>query len=273
MNNVLIQKLYNTNFDDIELPGFFTHKLTEPTNENRVFISRIETEFSFKFINFSHRKLLIRGSNEKLYNFLIHYDIYKDSSENKILQLQTILNSIYSSNKDTYKTNVKFNIPIKYDLTKNIKLIQEDTNQYYMNEVYEFCMQKFGYDPEIGYEIYQSLGKDENDFMSEDILSKVYKDMIQKIPNYNLKNFIHKFIINCDEIFIFRKQFATSLAINNLLSYIFKIQNNMKLNKISFNKETGSITIHDNQYDSYAKFSSSKSNIPFRITRNINVYK
>jgi hypothetical protein len=275
LRNIVNCKLYNTKFDDVEIPGFFAHKLAEPLSDNKVYISRIESEFCFKFINYSHKKLLIRGSNEKLYNFSIVFDHHKDSSEGKLIQLETVMNSLFASNKDTYRSNVKFNIPIKYYITNNIKLIQEDANQYYMNEVFEFCMQKFGYDPELAYSLYTEEAKKRgvDDFNNEAILKPVYYKMLERMPSYNLKNFIHKFIINCDEIFIFRKQFATSLAINNLLCYVFKLQNNLRLNRITFNKETGSITLHDIKYDSFERYNSisNKPVLPFRITKNIEV--
>jgi hypothetical protein len=273
LRNVVNCKLYNTKFDDVEIPGYFANKLTEPIQESKIFINRIESEFCFKFINYSHKKLLIRGSNDKLYNFSIVFDLHKDYSENKMMQLESILNSLFVTNKDTYKSNVKFNIPIKYYITNNIKLVQEDANQYYMNEVFEFCMQKFGYDSEHAYSLYIQEAKKHNieDFNNEAVLKKTYYNMLDIMPIYNLKNFIHKFIINCDEIFIFRKQFATSLAINNLLCYVFKLQNTLKLNRISFNKETGSITLHDIKYDPFERCNSSKPQIPFRISKNIEV--
>lgn len=279
LTNIINNKLYNTNFEDVEIPGYFMNKITEPNNENKVYITRFESEYNFKFINFSHKKLLIRGSNEKLFHFSIVFETHKENTEQRISQLQTLFNNIFASNKDTYKSNVKFILQIKYQITNNFKLIQEDTNQYYLNEIFDFCMQKFSHDPEIASTIYiEEMKKLDNsnnlsklDFYNENILNKVYEKMCQIVPIYHLKNFIHKFIINCDEIFIFRKQFTTSFAINNFLMYILKTQHGMKLNKISFNKETGSVSIHDLKYDSYALYQINRQPVPFRLSRNINV--
>lgn len=98
--------------------------------------------------------------------------------------------------------------------------------------------------------------------------------MLKVCDFYSLKNFIHKFIINCDEIFIFRKQFTTSFAANNFLCYLFKLQEHLNLNKISLNKETGSITLHNLQYLNYNKYAFNAKNkeiVPFRLTPNITV--
>jgi hypothetical protein len=298
LSYILNNKLYNTNFDDVEIPGFFMNKLSEPTNENRVYITRFESEFSFKFINFSQKKLLIRGSNEKLYNFSITHEKFKENCEGRVLQLQSVLNSIFSSDKDTYKSNVKFILPIKYQLTNNLKIVQEETNQYYMNEVYEFCSQKLGYDPEVCFEIYreeymklQERQGDNNSSVNPnsnissvynhpELLQNTFDKMCEVVPMFNLKSFIHKFIINCDEIFIFRRQFATSYAINNLMSYLLKLQESFSLNRLSFNKETGSVTLHELRYREFENYKIlgvdeviNENRVAFRLSKNISVRK
>jgi hypothetical protein len=281
LSHILKSKLYNINFDEIEIPGFFVNKLCEPTNDNRVYITRFESDYSFKFINFSQKKLLIRGSNEKLYNFSLIFERFNENSENKIMQLQTILNSSFSNNKDTYKSNVKFLLPIKYQITNLLKIVQEEPNQYYLIEVYEFCLQKLGWDPEVASKIYEDESRLMNinsasDYSSKEVLIRVYGKMKELLPKYNLKSFIHKFIINCDEIFIFRKQFAASLAVNNFLANLLKFEQNMTLNKISFNKDTGSTSLHDLKFMSFHDFSSDSNfvrneDVPFRLSRNITV--
>lgn len=282
--NILNNKLYNLNFEEVEIPGFYSNKIVEPTNENRIYITRFESEFSFKFANFSSRKLVIRGMNEKLFNFSIIYENFREFNDN-LSQLQALLNSIFASNKDTYKSNVKFNIPIRCSLNKELKIVQEEISQYYLNEVFEFEMQKCGFDPEVAYLIYNeeleklqksNLKLQSNNFSSLEVLSNVYARMNKLLPIYSLKNFIHKFIINCDEIFIFRKQFSTSYALNSLIYYLFKTQKSITLNKISFNKETGSVTFHHSTLPIFDDFNKNnllqKDIVPFRITRNINVF-
>lgn len=255
IHQVLDKNLCNMNFEEVEIPGYFTNKIQEPTQDNKVFISRFESEFNFKFINFANKKLIIRGMNEKLYSFKIVDEIYgKDNSDTKIAQMQVLLNHVFASNKDTYKGNIKFNLPIRFQLTNVYKIVQEESSYYYLDELYDFCMQKMGFDPEIYYRIYheefKKLYPDKpcESLEQPRIIEKVYYRMCEILPIYKLKNFIHKFIINCDEIFIFRKQFATSYALNSLMSNIFRVQDELYLDKISFNKETGSVTFHSMKY-------------------------
>jgi len=89
--------------------------------------------------------------------------------------------------------------------------------------------------------------------------------MTQILPNHCFKGFIHKFIINCDENFIFRKQFATSFSVNNFFSYLFST-NELNLSSIILNKEIGTITLHESNFNA-----ANKENMPFRISRNIEV--
>jgi len=277
INQILERGLCNSNFEEVEVPGFFTNKIQEPTSENRVFISRFESEFNFKFINSAHKKLIIRGTNEKLYCFKITNEIFgKDNSDIRIAQLQVLLNFMFAANKDTYKSNVKFNLPIRFQITGFYKIIQEDSSYYYLDEVFDFCMQKMGYDPELSCQIYhQEFKKLFPNLPCENIENplvnrEVFYRMTEIFPIYKLKNFIHKFIINCDEIFIFRKQFATSYALNNLMSNIFRIQDDLYLDKISFNKETGSMTFHSMKYFKIESLSWLITNTPVGNSTNLN---
>ena len=110
MNNTLIQSLLEN----------FSNKIIEPTEENRVYISRFESEYNsnYKFLTFLNKKLLIRGTNDKIYNFSIAKENHHTSSEIKLLQLELLLNNLFSRYKDTYQQKVKFNTNIKYFITK-----------------------------------------------------------------------------------------------------------------------------------------------------------
>lgn len=95
--------------------------------------------------------------------------------------------------------------------------------------------------------------------------------MTEILPCYSLKNFVHKFIVNSDEIFIFRKQFSVSFALNNFMNYCFRIYDRI-LNKMSVNKESGAITFHDakiNLTDTY--INDFRESVPLRLSRNFSV--
>ena len=155
---VLNSKIYNTSFDEVEIPGYFQMKFSEPVQENRVFISRIESEYNFKLVCLPNKKIFIRGSNEKIYNFHVANNLSinapKYENESKIMQIMSLFNSCFAINKDTYKRNVKIDIPIKVILTNQLRLIQEDTTQYFLHEIFEFCMQKYGFDPDLAFSMY-----------------------------------------------------------------------------------------------------------------------
>ena len=280
LTRVLNNKLYNVDFMGVEIPGMFSNKIIEPTEENRVYISRFESEYNsnYKFLTFLNKKLLIRGTNDKIYNFSIAKENHHTSSEIKLLQLELLLNNLFSRYKDTYQQKVKFNTNIKYFITKETKIIQDETNMYYMNEVFEFCMQKNGYDPEIAYTLFEEETLASNppgliSYYLPDIKEKVFNRMCQIVPLNSLKSFIHKFIVSGDEIFIFRKQFATSYGLYSLLGYL--LSGWIPLNKISFNKETGSCTFHDLRCkipEDINKSLEKKKDIQIRLSKNISYF-
>ena len=150
IQSILSTKIYMTPFEDLEIPGYFANKFIEPNSDNKIYISRIESEFNCKTVNLISKKLIIRGTNEKIYNFMIQNSKPSDfEQEHRLLQIMALFNFCFIGNKDSYKRNIKFNLPIKYYITNNIRLIQEENAQYYFNEIYEFSLQKRGYDPDL----------------------------------------------------------------------------------------------------------------------------
>ena len=98
--------------------------------------------------------------------------------------------------------------------------------------------------------------------------------MCKIIPQDCLKNFIHRFILNYDDILVFRKQFTASYSINNLFNFI--LSENIILKNISLNKETGLCTLNsdltlfaDNEYNEIIE---QKKGTPLRLTKNISYF-
>ena len=268
LQRIFNNKLYNEKYEGVEIPGIYSNKILEPSDDNVIKIYRFESEYTYKFLNFLNIRLLIRGTNDKIFNFTLAKE--NKSNDIKILQFQCLLNYIFSKNKDTYKQKVKFNVPIKYFINKTTKMIQEETSQYYMNDVLEFCLQKKGYDPKIVYSIYEEESKKSNkeiiSYDDKEIKERVFYRMCEILPVNSFKSFVHKFITSADDIFVFRKQFATSYGLNSIIGYIFL--ESIKLNNISFNKETGSCAFHDIQY----LYFEDREIEQIRLTKNISYF-
>lgn len=286
--------LFNSNYE-VEVPGINNFKFTD-NSQNKVYISRFETEFhnNFKSINFVNKKIILRGSNEKLYNFYISRD--EDFKEIKVIQLQSFLNTLFYKNKDSFKRSVKFLIPNKIFISKGLKIVQEDNYQYSLKEIYEFSLQRRGFAVDIHVdkfeEFYLEKFNDESrldsnadsklsmDFKGfsdpeySDINANVYDFMNNICQEHNLQNFIHKFVINYEEIFIFRKQFSASYAINSYFNYITKTNTKLFLENIIMNKDTGNTLVNNTKFLSSSEFSlnSESENIPFRLGNNIQMF-
>ena len=192
--------------------------------------------------------------------------------------MKILFNFIFQKNYETYKRKIKFNTPIKYFVSSKIKIIEEEINlKYNMEEIYEYCLQKRGYDPYIAYQIFEEEGEknklDSNYLYYSKINNEnVFKRMCKIIPQDSFKNFIHKFILNCEDILLFRKQFTVSYAINNLMNFI--ISDNTILKNISFNKETGlcifNTDLKEFPFNNYKELEEQKSGTTIRLTKNIN---
>jgi len=243
LSKLIEEKIYNTDFSNIEVPGYFSNKIIEPNEQNMLYISKFESEYSHKLITDARTKILIRCSNDKLMSFILANQVADKNIDRKIYIMQILFNYIFEKNYETYKRKVKFYVPIKFFISSKIKIVEEDINfKYNMAEIYEFCLQKRGYFPQIAYQIFEEEGiKNRVDpnflYYSEINNEKLFNRMCKILPQDSFKNFIHKFILTSEDVLLFRKQFTISYAINNLLNFI--ILDNTILKNISFNKETG----------------------------------
>ena len=243
INNLFEKRIFNIDLTDIEIPGFFSNKIIEPNDQSILYIAKFENECCHKLISDSRTNILIRSNNEKLIYFLIEKQDAEKNIENRIYLMQILFNYIFEKNYETYKRKIKFVTPIKYFINSKIKIIEEDIFlKYNMEEVYEYCLQKRGYDPSIIYQIFEEEGiknnLDINFLYYSDINNqKIFEKMCRILPQDSFKNFVHKFNCSSEDIFLFRKQFAISYSINNLFSFIFNEV--IFIKNINFNKENG----------------------------------
>ena len=273
-------KIHNIDFSNIELPGYFSNKIEEPTQENIIYISKFESEYSQNFNFDASPKILIKCSNNKLLKFIIVNQDIKKNFDMKVYMMQFLFNFTFEKNIQTYKRKIFFITPIKYHISFKIKIIEDDIYmKYNIAEIYEYCLQKRGYPPKIANQILEEEAKKEGissdlAYFSSNNNEKLFYKMCEIIPQDSLKNFIHKFIETTEDIFIFRKQFSISYSLNNLFSYI--ISDNIILKNISFNKETGFCLFKtdltkfsDNQFKDIIE---QKEGTPLRLTKNISFF-
>ena len=274
------EDINNIDFNSIELPGYFSNKIEEPNEQNMIYISKFESEYSHKFITDARSKVLIKCSNDKLLNFIIVNQEADKNIDMKIYMMQILFNFIFAKNYQTYKRKVCFITPIKYHISSKIKIVEEDINiKYNMDEIYEYCLQKRGYSPKISNQIFEEEAKKLNVntdlvYYSSENNERLFYKMCKIIPQDSLKNFIHKFIMASEDILLFRKQFAISYSINNLLSFIFL--DNIILKNISFNKETGFCSFNTDLTlftdNDYKEIIEQKEGTPLRLTKNISFF-
>ena len=281
LNNLFDEKIFNIDFNEIEVPGYFSNKILEPNDQNILRISKFENQFSQKLINDSRINMLIKCTNDKLIYFILEKQNAENNIDNKIYLMQIIFNSIFEKNIDTYKRKIKFLIPIKYFLNSKLKIIEEDIfYEYNMDDIYEYCLQKRGYDPHISYQIFEEEGIKNNFdtnylYYSEMNNQKVFEKMCAILPQDSFKNFINKFNLSGEDNLLFRKQFTTSYSLNNVMKFIFN--EDIFLKNISFNKENGLCIFNNNDLNKFPEnefkeIIEQKDWITLRLTKNISYF-
>jgi hypothetical protein len=149
-----------------------------------------------------------------------------------------------------------------------------------MDDIYEYCLQKRGYDPHISYQIFEEEGIKNNFdtnylYYSEMNNQKVFEKMCAILPQDSFKNFINKFNLSGEDNLLFRKQFTTSYSLNNLMKFIFN--EDIFLKNISFNKENGLCIFNNNDLNKFPEnefkeIIEQKDWITLRLTKNISYF-
>lgn len=88
------------------------------------------------------KKLVIKGSNQKVYAFVINFvtskdDYQKHCSDERVMQIKMLMNNIFAKNKETVRRGIKFYVPIKV-LMLRAKLSQDDLTFGSLQEIHDY---------------------------------------------------------------------------------------------------------------------------------------
>ena len=111
-------------------------------------------------------------------------------------------------------------------------------------------------------------------YYSSENNEKLFYKMCKIIPQDSLKNFIHKFLLNSEDILLFRRQFTISYSINSLTYFTFF--DNILLKNISFNKENGFCSFNTDLNlftgNQYKEIIEQIEGTPLRLSKNISFF-
>ena len=252
----------------LEFPRYYIKKIIQSYEMEKLSIKSIQYKYNINNMILKHI-LSIKASNEKKYNFIIKKDQYKYDNNIKLSILKILFNYIF--NKDNYisKSKIFVKVPIIFYLTNNIKIEEEIKNSFDMEEIYDFCLQKRGFPSNIN-EIIFNEEKNDMKITNEEIFER----MCEYLPQDSLKNFIHKIIVNFDDLFMYKKNFTNSFSINSFLGYL--ISDKMFLNNIKIKKDDGSLIIKNNNHiinaNSNSLFKENIEKITIRLSKNISYF-
>jgi len=267
--NQMNMKSFNyLDFSLLEFHPYYNNNIIHSYEEEKLYIRKIQYKLKEKNKIIKH-SLSIITSNDKNYKFIVNKGEYKADYNIKISKLKILFNHIFAKDIQASKLKIEFIVPIVFYLTNTIKIEQEDANIFYMENIYEYCLQKIGYPSDISKIVFNN-----ESISNKNMTENIYEKMCEILPKNSFKKFIHKIIENCDDLFLFRKNMTNSLSINSFLNYLFS--DKMYLKNMQIQKQTGSFIINNNincfLNNDTNIFLNKEKNTIIRLSKNISYF-
>ena len=239
------EELTHLDLNSLEFIGYYNNNIIQSyeIEEEKLHIKNMGYEYTLNNNNIINLNLLLTASNDKKYNFLVKQKQYKNDINVKLSFLKNLLNQIYLKDTNVSKSKLFFILPISFYLSNTIKIEQVLNNNINMEEdIYDYCLQKNGYPSNFTDILYDEENKQKN--IKNNINEIIFEKMCECLPQDSLKSFVHKIIMNYDDLFIYRKNFINSFSIQSFLNYL--ITDKMFLSNMFMNKYTGDLFINNN---------------------------
>jgi transformation/transcription domain-associated protein len=274
-----LEKLSNylSNFQscDIEIPGqYFTDQ--EPSFNTGVLIHSFDSDVPvYRHHGFSSRRLAIRGNDGNLYYFFVHLSLqHLMRSEERMMQLHTIINRLLLKYNESQRRNLFMHVRKTIPLSHRLRLVQIDPTEVTMEEVYIHCCSKNGVDADAPLTMYRNhigaaISWERNKIARLEVFEKILNRLL---PPSAFSKYMSGTIPSLEEYWLFRKHFASQLALNSFLGYIMKVGDRLPY-KISFSRSSGHIVFSE-FYPSYnaAYLAELAEDVPFRLTPSITTF-
>lgn len=114
------------------------------SNSDFVKITKFESHFTvIRRHGASYRRILIRANDGSIHPFIIQNPSGRAARrEEKLMQMFRVLNVILKKKKGTSSRGSTFNMPAIIPLSSHVRMIQDESSQVTLEEVYEdYCLQ------------------------------------------------------------------------------------------------------------------------------------
>ncbi|XP_052871771.1 transcription-associated protein 1 isoform X2 [Anopheles cruzii] len=259
---------------EVELPG---ELLLPKSSHYHIRIARFMPRVDIvQKHNTAARRLYIRGTNGKIYPYLVVNDagIADARREERLLQLLRMLNSYLVKRKETSRRFLYLTVPRVVAVSPQMRLVEDNPASVSLLEVYKSCCTKLNMEHDAPITRYyerlakiQARGSPTNHVILRDILKETQSQMV---PRTLLKDWAFRTFPSATDYWQFRKMFTLQLSLSCLLEYALCLTR-LNPDMIYLHQDSGLMNV------SYFRFEMDDSTglldvnrpVPFRLTPNI----
>ncbi|XP_070134948.1 transcription-associated protein 1 isoform X3 [Drosophila bipectinata] len=262
---------------EVELPG----ELLIPSSSHyyvRIarFMPRVEI---VQKNNTAARRLYIRGTNGKIYPYLVVLDsgLGDARREERVLQLKRMLNYYLEKQKETSRRFLNITVPRVVPISPQMRLAEDNPNSASLLKIFKKCCQKMQLDydtPVVKYyerlsEV-QARGTQTTHSILRDIFTEIQRKMV---PKTLLKLWALNTFFAATDFWHFRKILTLQLALAYLCEHALNLTR-LNTDMIYLHQDSGLMNV------SYFKFDvnddkgqlNQRRPVPFRLTPNIDEF-
>lgn len=229
--------------------------------------------------NTAARRLFIRGTNGKVYPYLVVNDsgLGDARREERLLQLLRMLNHYMAKQKETSRRFLHITVPKVVPISPQMRLVEDNPTSVSLLDIYKSGCSKLGIEHDVPLARYyerladvQAHGSQTTHNVLRDILREVQQSMVPKtlLKDWALKNYV-----TATDYWQFRKMFTLQLSLACLCEYALHLTR-MNADMMYIHQDSGLINISYFKFDVDDTTGELDSNrvVPFRLTPNILEY-
>ncbi|XP_053690427.1 transcription-associated protein 1 [Sabethes cyaneus] len=226
--------------------------------------------------NTAARRLYIRGTNGKIYPYLVVNDTGLGDArrEERVLQLLRMLNNYLAKQKETSKRFLHITVPRVVAVSPQMRLVEDNPSSISLLDVYKTgcCKLNIEHDAPIA-RYYERLAKVQarGSQTSHNVLRDILREVqVAMVPSTLLKDWALRNFYSATDFWQFRKMFTLQLSLSCMLEYSLYLTR-LNADMMYIHQDSGLMNV------SYFKFDVDDITglldvnrpVPFRLTPNI----
>ncbi|CEP01214.1 hypothetical protein PBRA_001820 [Plasmodiophora brassicae] len=258
---------------EVEIPGqYFTDQ--EPSTDQNVLIVRFDPSVTIVRMShsYSHRRIGMLGTDGQTYYFLVQYSIaHITRSDERMMQLYTIINRLMSRYKETRRRHLSAVVPLVVPLTHRLRLMQTQTDMASLEQIYEQSCVARGFGVDSALEVVQTEVAATGPTRASH-LRAFHKIQATCVPPTAMSTYMATMVSSHDMLWAYRRQFAQQMGLSCFLAYVLRV-GDRSLHKTLLSRSTGNITMTE-FYPSYnsSNIIETSDAVPFRLSPNLSTF-